>query len=148
MRAKSILIIFTIFVTAIFFSACDSAGPTDPDDPDTTPKSKSVKVEYSRVLPVPSPEGMDRASVGWVLEPYTYVLPMTKASENNFVVNGVSIKTETRIRLWVVDPKMWDGISGDVCKTLKIDDQELVVNHTKGQVAFKYGNDGVVRVVQ
>jgi hypothetical protein len=143
MKAKNVLMICVILAMAVIFTACAQVGPTDPD---RVPKSSNVRVEYLRVLPVPTPQAMDDPTLGWSYDSNQGgASNMTKIAEDSFSVSGISIMTETKIRIWVRDPRMWNGTSLEVCKTLKIDGQELEVGSIYGTITFIKGNDGKIR---
>lgn len=140
--------ISAILPMMMFFTACASA--TGPDDPvDKTPHPKSVTVKYVQVLPLPNPEAADDiATLVWVYDPYQGDFSnMPKTAENTYQIGGVRIETETVIHIYVADPQEWNGSSNWVGKYIYIDGQELVVSSTYGEVKFKYGNDGIVKVV-
>lgn len=144
MKAK-VLMIFAIVVIAIYLSFCGTVGPTDPD---ITPKSKSVTVDYARVLPVLNPEAMDITTLNWRFGNMEGgMADMSKTAENTFSA-GAFIKTETRIRIWVNDPRMWNGSSLVVRRILKVDGQELVITGTHGELTFIYHNDGRIEVIE
>jgi hypothetical protein len=143
MKKNFYLIVFSILMMIVIFPACSTVGPTDPD---RTPKPKSMRVDYSRIQPVPFPEARDVVGVNWRYEPSQGgVFEMTKTAEDTYFVAGISIMTETVIQIWVVDLKMWNGTSMEVCKTIKVDGQELVASSIYGQIKFIYGNDGKIR---
>jgi len=144
MKAKNFcLIVFAIIAMAVLFMSCGTVGPTDPD---RIPKASSVRVDYLRVLPVPTPQAMDDPTLGWSYDPYQGgASNMTKIAEDSFSVSGISIMTETKIRIWVRDPRMWNGTSLEVCKALKIDGQELETGSIYGTITFIKGNDGKIR---
>ena len=142
---KNFLIVFAVILIAMSFFACD-IFTTSKIGKDTKPKPKTVTVDYARVLPVPNPNGMDAPGLNWSYDPYQGgVIIMTKAAEDNFTASGVSIMTETRITIFVIDGRMYNGSTAKVCKTLKIDGQELEIGSTYGQATFIYDNDGKVR---
>ena len=72
---------------------------------------------------------------------------MPKIAEDTFQLNGVTIQTETPVTIRVYDAREYNGSSYEVCKILYIDDIELAVAYTYGQVKFIYGNDGSIKVV-
>ena len=143
MKAKNFRMIVFMVLALIFVFSCNQGLVA----PDIKPKPKSVKVEYLRVQPVPLPEAMDDPTLNWEIESYSYNQNFTKTAEDSFTANGVLIKTETRIRIWVRDPRMWNGSSLQVRKIIKVDGQELVISLTYGEVAFVYRNDGTISVV-
>jgi len=144
MKAKNVLIIFAILAIAVSILSC--VGAVGPTDPDRTPKPKSVRIDYSRVQPVPYPDGRDVVGMNWRYDPYQGgVIAMTKTGDDAFSISGISIMTETRVEIWIVDIRMWNGNSAEVCKSIKIDGQEFEVSSTYGHAFFIYGNDGKIR---
>lgn len=105
-----------------------------------------VTVDYSRVLPLPNPNGADFPVLVWTYPNYVGNLGMAKVSDNNFTSPQVHLNTETVIHMRVMDDKMFNGTTKDVCATLKINGQLVDVGTTLyGEALFIIGNNGVIR---
>jgi len=107
----------------------------------------SVTVDYTRVLPMPNPSGLDFPTLAWSFAPNNQgTSAMGKLADDNFTSTFVSLRTETLITIWVIDNKMHNGVTAVVCRTIKINGQTLNVGTTiYGQATFTLGNDGIVR---
>jgi len=107
----------------------------------------TVTVDYTRVLPMPNPSGLDFPTLAWSFAPNTQgTSAMGKLADDNFTSTFVSLRTETVITMWVIDDKMHNGVTAVVCRTIKINGQTLNVGTTiYGHATFTLGNDGIVR---
>ena len=112
-----------------------------------TSQPVTVTVDYTRVLPLPNPNGADFPTLAWSFPPTTNgTAGMGKVSADNFTSALIPIRTETLITIWVIDDKMNNGTTSFVCRTIKINGQTLNVGATLyGQATFTLGNDGIVR---
>lgn len=116
----------------------------------TTPRAVNITVEYTRVPPIPNPNGLDFPTLTLAYDPNVVVSRgMAKIVDDVFSSPGLPIMTETTITLYVSDQKMDTMTSGIlVCRSIKIDGQTLDVGTALyGRVRFVYGNDNVVRVI-
>ncbi len=112
-----------------------------------TSQPVTVTVDYTRVLPLPNPNGADFPTLAWSFPPNTQgTAGMGKVSNDNFSSALIPIRTETVITMWVIDDKMNNGTTSFVCRTIKINGQLVNVGATLyGQATFILGNDGIVR---
>jgi hypothetical protein len=110
-------------------------------------QATTVTVDYTRVLPMPNPNGLDFPTLAWTYPPsYSNTAGLGKVANDNFTSALIPIRTETVIQIWVIDDKMHNGTTAFVCRTIKINGQTLDVGTTiYGQTSFILGNDGVVR---
>lgn len=115
-----------------------------------TPQPVNITVEYTRVPPIPNPNGLDFPTLTLTYDPNVVISRgMAKIVDDVFSSSGIPIQTETTITLDVSDQKMDTMTSGVlVCRSIKIDGQLLDVGTALyGRVRFVYGNDHVVRAI-
>jgi len=114
-----------------------------------TPASQtlSVTVDYTRVLPMPNPNGLDFPILAWSTGPgHLGTRGLTKVNDDVFTSPFVPFLTETVIRIWILDDKMHNGTTQIVCRTIKVNGQVLDVGTTiYGETSFIIGTNGVVR---
>ncbi len=110
------------------------------------PQIVFVTVDYSRVLPVPNPNGADFPVLDWTYPNYVGNQGLAKVAEHDFTGPKVRLATETVIHMWVMDLKMDNGVTTKVCATIKVNGQLLDVGAALyGEAVFIIGNDGMVR---
>ena len=106
----------------------------------------SVTIDYSRVLPIPNPNGLDFPWVSWTYAGGNGTRGMAKVVDDVFTSPNVAIPTETVITIWVTDLKMDNGVTTRVCRTIMVNGQLIDVGATiYGEATFIIGANGIIR---
>jgi len=154
---KTALIVFVVLaMTAMFFSCGLITGPSDPNDPDrpndphdpdTTPKSISVGVKYIRIEPW-YPESAEQVFLNWKHSSTQGSAEMLKIAENTHFVDGISIKTETRITMGAEDWRKHGKVRKRFFICFKDKEIELIFNGSEyGEVVFVLHNNDTIEIV-
>jgi len=140
---KNFLIVFAVILIVMSFFACD-IFTTSKIGKDTKPYPKTVTVDYAQVLPLPNPVPGAFKVVGWTksAQEYNYT-DLTYVSDYNFTAT-ISIMTESLVEIWVNDPEMYNGFTGEVAEDIEIDGQKLNASSLYGHAKFIYHNDGTI----
>jgi hypothetical protein len=148
MKTKNLgLIIFSILLFSVFFSACGTVGG-NPNGPDV-PKDKNVSVQYIRVGTIDGNVG-NIVNLRWGYAGYSGVAAMGPRvdDENNFSC-GAQIKTETKISIGSEDWRKYTECGYYARKRLFIDGYELTFEGSGcGSVEFIYHNDGKIEITK
>ena len=143
MKAKNFLIVFAVILIAMSFFACD-IFTTSKIGKDTKPYPKTVTVDYAQVLPLPNPFlSTALRPLVWKIGENTQSVFMTYVSDYNFTATA-SIMTESLVEIWVNDPEMYNGFTGEVAEDIEIDGQKLNASSLYGHAKFIYHNDGTI----